>query len=51
MRPQSSGRQAERATESNWEGYARRATEDLGWDKGGWEGGEQRETYEVDAKC
>lgn len=47
MRPQCPGRQAERATESNWKGYAWRETEDLRWDEGGKEG----ETYEVDAKC
>lgn len=45
MRPQCPGRQAETATDSNWEGYAWRETEDLRWDeeeeRG--EGGEERD--------
>ena len=44
MRPQCPGRQAERATESNWEGSAWRETEDLRWDEGGKEeGGVERD--------
>lgn len=49
MRSHCPGRQAERATEYNWEGYAWRKTEDLRWDEG--VKGVGGETYEVDAKC